>query len=622
MISVFGTSLGTSAPWLLVAIPLATSILIYTFRARGSGNTTVTSSLFILSKLPRYLPARKSFSPPLQFWLELAAFLLLSLAAAGLTATSVGKKLALVIDSSTSMSALTPGQSTKLEEAKRLARADIAREPPTTRFAVFSAHSALHPVTDGAVSSSTASSSLQSIEQAHSPDTLASSLSSLLGDATYDGIWVYTDKKREDSQHAARVRVNSIPFDVVSSHNLWIHSLAVSDIDGKPHLRVEVFSSDDRPSRPNITATCESQSPQESFSLSVISPAVSKPQPATTTLGPLKPSWSSCALTITADPRENADAISLDNTAYIVNNPSSTGILVVSELSPASLGLTRLTNYSFLPSTSPSIGEVMKTIYHRVAPKTLPSSSALVVLPPPGRLPWKGGEALATPQSGPQQNGTMEISRWTENHPILRYAQPQLLSIPSARVLVCPDSATPILYSRYGPLLCAGEENGSRYAIVGFELFPFDGIKSPTLSVLTLNTLTWLFSQETVNNQNSQLFTKLLNNQTVVERLVPAPRHIEPSQRAKAIQNPGIFKLTSASDRDTRVELFATNSLVDEESDIARERTLAISSQPQQSTPAADQDFPLERALAAMALLVLFIDLARRLRRRGEWGNA
>ncbi len=614
--SVFGTSLGTSAPWLLVAIPLATSILIYTFRARGSGNTTVTSSLFILSKLPRYLPDRKSFSPPLQFWLELVAFLLLSLAAAGLTATSVGKKFALVIDSSTSMSARTPGQSTRLQEAKRLARADIAKEPSTTRFAVFSAHSALHPVTDGAVSPSTAAGSLEAIEQAHSPDALASALSSLLSDATYDGIWVYTDKKREDSQQATRVRVNSIPFDVASSHNLWIHSLSVSDIDRKPHLRVEVFSSDDKPSRPTINATCESRNPQESFSLSVVSSAVSKPLPATTRLGPLKQSWSSCALTITADPRESADAILLDNTAYIVNNPSSTGIVVVSELPPTSLGLTRLINYSFLPSTSAPIGEGTKTIYHRVAPNTLPASSTLVVLPSPGPLPWKGGETLAAPR-----NGTLEISRWIENHPITRYTQPQLLSIPAARVLVCPDSATAILRSQYGPLLCAGEENGSRYAIVGFELFPFDGIKSPTLSVLTLNTLTWLFNQETVTNQNSQLFTKLLNNQTVVERLAPDPRHIEPSQRAKAIQNPGIFKLTSTTDRDTQVELFATNSLVDEESDIGRERTLAISSQPQQSAPAADQDFPLERALAAIALLVLFIDLARRLRRRAEWGN-
>ncbi|MEY4700562.1 MAG: hypothetical protein RL326_749, partial [Pseudomonadota bacterium] len=127
MITIFGTSLAASAPWLLLAIPIATSILIYTFRARGPSAPTVTSSLFLLSKLPLALPARRSFLPPLQFWLELAAFLLLSLSAAGLTASSVGERVAIVIDSSTSMSAPTSSQSTRLETAKRLAQADVAK---------------------------------------------------------------------------------------------------------------------------------------------------------------------------------------------------------------------------------------------------------------------------------------------------------------------------------------------------------------------------------------------------------------------------------------------------------------------------------------------------------------
>lgn len=616
MITIFGTSLATSAPWLLLAIPIATSILIYTFRARGQGAPTVTSSLFLLSKLPLYLPARKSFLPPIQFWLELAAFLLLSLAAAGLTASSVGERIAIVVDSSTSMSALTSPQSTRLEAAKRLAQADVATSLSATHFAVFSADTSLRPISDGAVSSARATESLTSIAQTRSPDALATALSSILSDATYDGIWVYTDKKREDSQESARVRVSTIPLDPAFAHNLWIHSATVADIERQPYLRVEVFSSDDKSARPTINATCESKTSQGSFTLSSVSSVVTKHQPATINLAPLNPSWSYCSLSLSSDPRDAADAISLDNSGYVVNNPSAGSIVVMSELPPTALGLSQLSNYTFIPDAPAVKAGSVKTIFHRVVPKTIPSSSALVALPPKGPLPWKGGEVLAPPQTG-----AMEISRWAETHPIARYTQPQLLSFPSSRVLVCPDSATAVLHSQYGALLCAGEEGGNRYVIVGFELFPFDGIKSPTLSVLTLNILNWLFHAETLGTQNSALSTKLLNDRTLVERLTPDPLQIPLNERLEALEHPGVFKLTVPADGDTSAELYASNSFVDEESDIGRERTLAISTQSARTATSDSEEYPLERALAIAALLILLIDLARRLRRPAQWGS-
>jgi hypothetical protein len=188
-------------------------------------------------------------------------------------------------------------------------------------------------------------------------------------------------------------------------------------------------------------------------------------------------------------------------------------------------------------------------------------------------------------------------------------------------VLVCPDSAAAILHSQYGALLCAGEEGGNRYAIVGFELFPFDGIKSPTLSVLTLNILNWLFHAETLNTQNSALSAKLLNVRTIVERLVPDPLQIPLNERLEALERPGVFKLTASTDGDSSAELYASNSFFDDESDIGRERTLAIPRQSAQ-TPASDtEEYPLERFLAIAALLILFIDLARRLRRPAQWGS-
>jgi len=333
-------------------------------------------------------------------------------------------------------------------------------------------------------------------------------------------------------------------------------------------------------------------------------------------LGPLKTPWSFCSLKLSLDARDPADAISLDNQGYVVNNPSSGSIVVISEIPPAALGLSQLSDYSFIPEGPKASPGSAKTIFHRMVPKTIPSSPSLVILPPEGPLPWKGGEVLRPPQSS-----ALEISRWTETHPIARYTQPQLLSIPSARVLVCPDSAAAILHSQYGALLCAGEEGGNRYAIVGFELFPFDGIKSPTLSVLTLNILNWLFHAETLNTQNSALSAKLLNVRTIVERLVPDPLQIPLNERLEALERPGVFKLTASTDGDSSAELYASNSFFDDESDIGRERTLAMPRQSAQTPVSDTEEYPLERFLAIAALLILFIDLARRLRRPAQWGS-
>ena len=49
-----------------------------------------------------------------------------------------------------------------------------------------------------------------------------------------------------------------------------------------------------------------------------------------------------------------------------------------------------------------------------------------------------------------------------------------------------------IINSEQGSILFAGESRGFRFAVLGFEIFPFEGSKTPALSVLTLNLLNWL----------------------------------------------------------------------------------------------------------------------------------
>lgn len=616
MITIFGTSLAAYAPWFLLAIPVATALLVYTFRARGSGATTVTSSLFILAKLPLHLPSRRTFLPPPQFWLELCAFLLLCAAAAGLSLANAGRRVAVLIDNSTSMSARTTTQTTMLDEAKRLAQADIAQSSSTTRFEVFTASSELIPLTDGAVSSSSAVRAIDSVAAIHSADALATSTSALLSRDAFDSVWVYTDKSKAESSDETRLRVTTVPREQGRIHNTWIHSVNPVNATDKHHIRVEIFSSNDKPTRLTVGALCSSRDTSDSFQLPGVNATVTRNQPATVNLGPLQSPWSFCSVAIIPDSSGVSDAISLDNTAYIVNNPSSSAIVVSGPLAPADLGLARLSDYSFQPASPQTPAGQSKTIYHRDTPKDLPSAAALVVFPSEGPLPWRGGSVTSI-----SSNTGIDISRWTEAHPIMRYTQPQLLSIPTARALTCPDSAASILHSQQGALACAGEERGSRYLIVGFELFPFDGVASPTLSVFTLNALNWLFNSQLIADQRIAIPAALLASSDPLKRLAPNPAPILTSERLTAPRLPGVYEYSPSIPSPGAQELFASNTYSDEESDVATEHSFLAPPQTLRVDPDQAQEVSLEGALTALALLILIVDLARRFWRPIRWGS-
>jgi hypothetical protein len=178
-----------------------------------------------------------------------------------------------------------------------------------------------------------------------------------------------------------------------------------------------------------------------------------------------------------------------------------------------------------------------------------------------------------------------------------------------------------VIYSTLGPLMCAGEEAGARYIIVGFELLPFDGMKSPTLSVLTLNALHWLFRDLSPSGNASELSARLLTSGAHVTQLVPESKNSSPGDPAELLRRPGIFKLSATSGGTTKDDLIAINSLSDEESDLVGERSFTVPPLAGRAPSEDAEDLPLHGYLAGLALLVLCLDLARRLRRRAQWGT-
>lgn len=612
MISILGTTIAASAPWLLLGIPCAVGFLVYIFRVRGNARQAVVSSLLFLKELPRRPVGRKTFVPPLQFWLELAILILLLLAVSGLYIARSGKHIAVVVDSSLSMGALYGAGGTRLDQAKRIATLDIERSPASTTYTIFASSKELTPLSQPNESSSDAITTLQGARQSHRPDALQQHLAGLVTDPHYDAVWVYTDRELEKSQPSQRLIVNQIPLDPSTSTNAWIQAIQVEGTDA---LKVKLGYGGSSPKEALVEGECFQNPESAAVKLSPKTARLTPHEVTTTTLTSPQTDWSYCRVHIKLQDVSLFDALPIDNEGWITRASSEPAVHLVSSFSADQLGLTKVRSITVAADEQKGSATKLPTIYHRVSPSTVPITPSLVVLPPQGRLPW-GGEALS---QGAQRK---EVTRWDGSHPVLQYVNPSLVTFPEVRPLECPPSATPILFSSVGPIACAGEDKGARYLITGFELFPFEGTKNATISIFTLNAFKWLF-QSSGATTIGELPMRIPLPESVTEAGYVQPENLKLKLEGSSIEPrvPGIVQL---EEQDGAERYLALNSFEERESNLSRRSTLSLPptppTAPTPSSPTTSQS--LLSILALLALLVIGGDLARRIFRHIRWGDA
>lgn len=606
MISFGTTAISALSPWLLTALPLAAGLLVYVYRKRGSSMQRVVSSLFLLRNLPRATPGRRRFVPPVQFWIELTLFTLLACAAATLVLNKQGEHVAVVIDNSFSMSAVDRAGASRLERIKSLARADISQTLKPLRFTVFAAHSSLDAASTRGTSSPAALTAVATVEQALSADKLSLHLESLLSQGTFDAVWVYTDHPLKDGVVPQRTRVVTIPSEPLEKANVSLSSITVRQIQGESAISGRVDSSHQAALRVTVAATCFDTSSRFELPPLPLSLEARKSSSFQVPIGSRE--WSYCRLNVNLPP-DTFDALAGDNESWVTNNSTQSAIKVVSPLSAEELGLTKIKTLTFSKDLASAS---VATVFHRTSPDASASqSSSLAIFPPAGKL-IQGGFAHPEITSA-------EVTRWNTSHPILTYVNPSLIKIPLARRLTCPESATPILFSQTGPLACAGESNGVRYAVVGFELFPFDGKKTPTLSILTLNLLSWVSQQTGLTVQGvSPGVVALPAGTRTVNYVAPSKESLPLSEGSVAVvaPHPGILEL-QVEGKTTHVAVVTPS---DSESALSQVSILELpqtDSEPKKKDESESTDLTPWLALIALGALVL--DLLRRLIRKQRW---
>ncbi len=610
MISVFGMTLGAAAPWFLVGIPLAASLLVYIFRARGNAHDLVISTLFLIRNLPQRLTARKTFAPPLQFWLELAALSLLSLAAAGLLATDSRQRIAVVIDTSLSMGAINEAGQTRLETAQRIASADVSQFLVQGRFSVYGAASELLPASEPLISAPVAALAINSLKPTYLEDNLNAQIRSLLLQGSFDKIWLYTDRTLKDQTVPFGLRVTTIPTNPLTERNIWIRSLSANT---DQTITIEISSLAPSEISIQVAASCFSADGAE---LSAPTPISIKLSPVTTNssqIGPIDPTWAFCRITSYGDDTKR-EALQIDNEGWIARADNAPAIQIVSPLSLQELGLTGLKGFQFQRIESPqatNFNKTVPTIFHRTTTSSEMQAPSLVISPPAGALPWGGAVA-------PQILTAPPITRWIQSHPLLRYVNPTLLSIERAAALRCPESSLSIILSSSGVLACAGESEGFRYLVTGFEIFPFEGLSTPTITVLTLNAFKWLFNSATslgAINLGRSIFPSGAKELRFVMPLSAAP--LLTDSNVVMINTPGV--VSYRSEKDSTPRFLAFNLFSDQESDLARAQTISIEATTQGASLKQRAPLALASWLALLALLVLLIDIAIRIKRSSSW---
>lgn len=184
-----------------------------------------------------------------------------------------------------------------------------------------------------------------------------------------------------------------------------------------------------------------------------------------------------------------ADGFPLDNVAYATGSAvAGVSILFVSP-TPADgaglrsipgVGLTTVPPGSYTPSELAAEDVV---IFEYSVPKELPAVNALLIMPPPGDPVFDFKLRTAT---------RLELTGWPPIDPLTDGINFHLLNLRSGEYFGVHSWMRPVIGGSGGALMLTGNRQGHRYIATGFNPLPYLGRANLPMSILTLNMLSYL----------------------------------------------------------------------------------------------------------------------------------
>ncbi len=570
-------------------LSLAAPLLILAYLRKSRLNNKEVPSLFLLEKLPEPPIQKRKLKLPLRFFLELLCLLILALIAAWPVLKQDQNRLAVLIDNSLSMEAKHSSGLSSLDIAKDRAEQWIDQNSATS-VDVFTTAPSLEKL---------ASLRDASLKISKTSDNLPAAITSLAEKEVYKKILVISDREavfaqsnegfsEVESQLVGEPSKNiSISDFTVSSGNKRKAQLVLKtsgDITGSVTVNLEQsLNASDWSSldRKNLELDAGQTESQLTFAI-----------PKTTRF--LKASLST-------DSKNNS--ISSDDVAWADSSGNTGGktLLISPDFnSAAESGLEKLSSLAvdvvspelFSSTDLEAYGQL---IFHKSAPVAAARKPALLILPPESNPIFPVSQEIKYPR----------ITSWKEDHPVMSYLRVPLLKPSQTQVFENSPWASEILNVEQGAILITGESQGIRFVGYGSELLPFEGKKTPSASVLLLNSLSWLSGGQGLAG------TQLVgSNVTTTNKFLSA---LSPSDSKISLEEKKSFTLTeqgayqfSAPD-GSRTLMFA-NSFFPEESDTANVSSFAVQFDSNNAKPETDGSQPLWRWFCLAFLLMISLD--------------
>lgn len=184
-----------------------------------------------------------------------------------------------------------------------------------------------------------------------------------------------------------------------------------------------------------------------------------------------------------------ADALALDNVAYATaGSVKAVSIIFISPTPADAGGLKSIPGVTVIARTPDAyqpddLANVDLAIFEYATPKTLPAVNTMLVMPPPG------DPVFGLPVTPAAQ---IQIAGWRQTDTLTDSVNFRLLTLRGGEYFGTHPWMSEVVSGDGGAILLKGERGGHRFVATGFNPFPYLGRRNLPMSVLTLNAISYL----------------------------------------------------------------------------------------------------------------------------------
>ena len=485
-----------------LALGLATPLLVLAYTRKQTRDARKVSSILLLRKLPKHSVVRKKVKLPPNFWFELLALLMLVAAASYPLYQGSGKRTAIILDNSLSMSAQGRTKPTIFAEAIRKLLNWMDEQPSGNSYTLYTSSPSLQRIGESSISSGRVEEYVADLAPTLTSDSISSSIEQLGESGSYDQLIVVSDRQIRELESA---RGDDIELDHSTkvkgltvggrASNLFISSIGVETSGVRTQkrkvvTRIAQSGGEKREIEVELQGAAGGSTDYSTLQKTLVELNGDSSRELQIPVPESANSMRSFLVRINAD---SDDALDLDNEAWAsVDAAPESAVLLVSPIQPGpdAFGLKNIGGIRVVHVTpeeyarlAPSkIKRFAIALFHRTAPIAAPPIATLLVLPPKNNLLFPVRMDINDPV----------LSSWDSTHPLTTYLRVPLLNPSAVAVFDVPLWARSIVNIEQGSILASGESRGVRFAALGMEILPFEGASTPAASVLTINLIRWL----------------------------------------------------------------------------------------------------------------------------------